>query len=124
MHAPKRYLSEEADDEARVSATLPYVLAASRFAHYVKVIMREKIGSFLTRANAESFLNAWIANYVLLDDNAPPEAKAAFPLRAANIVLSDVPGQPGTYRASIFLKPHFQLEERMASIRLTAALPA
>jgi type VI secretion system ImpC/EvpB family protein len=124
MHAPKRYLSEEADDEARVSATLPYVLAASRFAHYVKVIMREKIGSFLTRANAESFLNAWIANYVLLDDNAAPEAKAAFPLRAANIVLSDVPGQPGTYRASIFLKPHFQLEERMASIRLTAALPA
>jgi type VI secretion system protein ImpC len=102
---------------------LPYVLAASRFAHYIKVIMRKKIGTFVTRANVESFLNNWIANYVLLDDNAPQDAKAAFPLRVANVVVTDVAGEAGSYNATVFLKPHFQLEELSTSIRLVAKLP-
>lgn len=120
---PKKYFSDEANANARISAMLPYMLAASRFAHYIKVIMREKIGSFMTRGNVESFLNGWIANYVLLDDNATQEVKAAYPLRAANIVVTDVPGEPGVYRATAFLKPHFQLEELTTSIRLVANLP-
>jgi type VI secretion system protein ImpC len=122
-NSPKTYFSNDANANARLSAMLPYMLAASRFAHYIKVIMRKKIGTFMTRANVESFLNNWIANYVLLDDNAPQDAKAAFPLRAANVVVTDVAGAPGSYNATVFLKPHFQLEELSTSIRLVAKLP-
>ncbi|RDU94741.1 type VI secretion system contractile sheath large subunit [Trinickia dinghuensis] len=120
---PKKYFSDSANANAKISAMLPYMLAASRFAHYIKVIMREKIGSFMTRGNVETFLNSWISNYVLLDDNAPQEAKAAYPLREAKVVVTDVPGEPGAYRATVFLKPHFQLEELTTSIRLVANLP-
>jgi type VI secretion system ImpC/EvpB family protein len=123
-NAPKKYFSDEANANARISAMLPYMLAASRFAHYIKVIMREKIGSFLTRGNVETFLNGWIANYVLLDDNASQDVKAAYPLRAASVVVTEVPGEPGVYKATVFLKPHFQLEELSTSIRLVANLPA
>ncbi len=121
---PKKYFSDSANANARISAMLPYMLAASRFAHYIKVIMRDKIGSFQTRANIENFLNSWIANYVLLDDNASQEIKAAYPLRAASVVVTEVPGQPGVFRATAFLKPHFQLEELTTSIRLVAELPS
>jgi type VI secretion system protein ImpC len=120
---PKKYFSDSANANARISSMLPYIMAASRFAHYIKVIMRDKIGSFMTRGNVETFLNGWIANYVLLDDNAAQNAKAAFPLREASVVVTDVPGQPGCYRATVFLKPHFQLEELTTSIRLVANLP-
>ena len=120
---PKKYFSDDANSNAKISALLPYMLAASRFAHYIKVIMREKIGSFLTRANVESYLNTWIANYVLLDDNATQEVKSTYPLRSARVVVTDVPGEPGSYRATVFLKPHFQLEELTTSIRLVAQLP-
>lgn len=121
---PKKYISDLANSNAQISAMLPYVLAASRFAHYIKVIMREKVGSFMTRGNVESFLNSWIVQYVLLDDNATQEVKAGYPLRAAKIVVTDVPGKPGAYRATVFLKPHFQLEELTTSIRLVADLPS
>ena len=100
------------------------MLAASRFVHFLKVILRTKIGSFMTRGNVESYLNNWIAHYVLLDDYAPQEVKAAFPLRAASVVVTDVPGEPGRYRATVFLKPHFQLEELSTSIRLVANFPS
>ena len=99
------------------------MLATSRFALYLKVIMRKKVGSFLTRANIESYLNNWISQYVLLDDNATKAAKAAFPLRAANIVVTEVAGQVGSYQATMFIKPHYQLEELTTSIRLVASLP-
>jgi Uncharacterized protein conserved in bacteria len=102
---------------------LPYILAASRFAHYIKVIMRKKIGAFLTRSNIEGYLNTWIAQYVLLDDNASQEVKATYPLRAAQVSVTDVPGSPGAYKATVFIKPHFQLEELTTSIRLVADLP-
>jgi type VI secretion system protein ImpC len=120
---PKKYFSATANANARLSAMLPYMLAASRFAHYLKVIMRERIGSFMTRANVESFLNDWISNYVLLDDNAPQEVKASYPLRAAQVTVTDDPAKPGVYQATVFLKPHFQLEELSTSIRLVAQLP-
>jgi type VI secretion system protein ImpC len=121
---PKKYFSEDANQHAELSATLPYLLTASRFAHYIKVIMRDMVGSFMTRANVEAYLNTWISQYILLDDNASAEAKAAYPLRQAQVVVTDTPGQPGSYRATVFLKPHFQLEELTTSIRLVAELPA
>ena len=120
---PKKYFSDSANANAKISAMLPYMLAASRFAHYIKVMVRDKIGSFMTRGNVEDYLNNWISNYVLLDDNASQEAKAGYPLREARVVVTDVPGEPGAYRATVFLKPHFQLEELTTSIRLVANLP-
>lgn len=121
---PKMYLTDSATANARISSMLPYVMSASRFAHYIKVIMREKIGSFMTRQNVENYLNTWIAQYVLLDDTPPQHIKAKYPLREARIDVTDVPGKPGAYRATVFLKPHFQLEELSTSIRLVADLPS
>lgn len=121
---PKMYLTDSATANARISSMLPYIMAASRFAHYIKVIMREKIGSFMTRQNVENYLNTWIAQYVLLDDTPPQHIKAKFPLREARIEVSDIPGKVGSYRATVFLRPHFQLEELSTSIRLVAELPS
>lgn len=119
----KVYDSDSANASARLSSQLQYLLAVSRFAHYLKSIMRDKIGSFMTRKNAEDFLNKWISNYVLLDDNAGQEMKAKYPLREARIDVSEIPGKPGAYRAVSFLKPHFQLDELSVSLRLVADLP-
>jgi len=120
---PKVYDSDSANASARLSSQLQYILAVSRFAHYLKSMMRDKIGSFMTRSNAEDFLNKWISNYVLLDDNASQEMKSKFPLREARIDVSEIPGKPGAYRAVSFLKPHFQLDELAVSLRLVADLP-
>ena len=120
---PKAYNTPQATANARVSSQLPYILAASRFAHYIKAIMRDKVGSFMTRDNVEKYLNTWIANYVLLNDNASQASKASYPLREARVDVYDIPGKPGCYRATVFLRPHFQLEELTASIRLVAELP-
>ncbi len=121
---PKLYNTNEANANARISSMLPYVLAASRFAHYIKVIMRDKIGSFMTKENVAAYLNTWIADYVLLNDDASQSVKAAYPLRQARIDVFEIPGKPGSYSAVVFLKPHFQLDELTVSIRLVAELPA
>ena len=120
---PKKYNKDLANANAGISAMLPYVLAASRFAHYLQVIMRDKIGSFATREQVERFLNNWIADYVLVNDNAAQAIKAQYPLREARVDVVSVPGKVGAYRATVFLKPHFQLEELTTSIRLVAELP-
>jgi type VI secretion system protein ImpC len=120
---PKQYDTPQANANARISAQLPYVLAASRFAHYLKAMMRDKIGSFKTKDNVSAYLNRWISQYILSDDNAIQAMKARFPLREARVDVYDVPGKPGSYRATVFLRPHFQLEELTASIRLVAELP-
>jgi type VI secretion system protein ImpC len=120
---PKKYLSDDANANARLSAQLQYIMAVSRFAHFLKVMMRDKIGSFMSRDECQSFLNRWIANYVLLDDTGSQEAKARLPLREARIEVSEVKGKPGVYDAVAFLRPHFQLEELTVSMRLVARLP-
>jgi len=105
------------------SSMLPYILASSRFAHYIKVMMRDKIGSFMTRENVASYLNTWISNYVLLTDDAPQSIKAKFPLREARVDVTELPDKVGAYKAIVFLKPHFQLDELTVSLRLVAELP-
>jgi len=120
---PKLYDKDSANANARLSAQLPYILAVSRFAHYLKAMMRDKIGSFMSRSQCETFLNQWISQYVLLDDDASAEMKSKFPLREARIDVSEIPGKPGAYRAVSFLKPHFQLDELSVSLRLVADLP-
>lgn len=119
----KVYNTDLANSNATLSARLPYLLAASRFAHYIKAIMRDKVGSFITKENVSTYLNNWIASYVLLNDAASQELKSKYPLREARVDVFDVPGKPGSYKATIFIRPHFQLEELTASIRLVAALP-
>ena len=120
---PKTYDTAAATANARLSSQLQYILAVSRFAHYLKSMMRDKLGSFMTRKNAEDFLNRWITNYVLLDDDAGQDAKASHPLREARVDVSEIPGKPGAYRAVAFLKPHYQLDELTVSLRLVAELP-
>jgi type VI secretion system protein ImpC len=120
----KVYDSEAANANARLSTQLPYILAISRFAHYLKAMMRDKLGSFMSRTDCERFLNQWIVNYVTPDDTAAPSVKASHPLRDARIEVSEVPGKPGVYRAVSFLRPHFQLDELSVSLRLVAELPA
>ncbi|HET7321986.1 MAG TPA: type VI secretion system contractile sheath large subunit, partial [Longimicrobiaceae bacterium] len=124
VQKPVVYNTDEANANARISAQLPYVLAASRFAHYLKVIVRDKVGSFQTRGEIEKFLNTWIADYVLLNDSAPQSSKAEYPLREARVDVTEIGGRPGAYNATVFLRPHFQLEELTASVRLVAELPA
>lgn len=85
--------------------------------------MRDKIGSFMSRADTQRFLNQWISQYVSADDNATQSVKAQLPLREANIEVSEVAGKPGVYKAVAFLKPHFQLDELSISLRLVAELP-
>ena len=120
---PKLYNTDDANANASLSARLPYLLCSSRFAHYIKSIMRDKIGSFMTKDNVASYLNNWIAGYVLLNDSANASLKAQYPLREARVDVYDIPGKPGSYKATIYLRPHFQLEELTASIRLVAVLP-
>lgn len=121
---PKLYDQDSANANARLSTQLPYIMAVSRFAHYLKAMMRDKIGSFMSRDQAESFLNRWIINYVTPDDSASQDAKAKRPLREARVDVVEVPGKPGVYRAVAFLRPHFQLDELTVSLRLVAELPA
>jgi type VI secretion system protein ImpC len=119
----KKYDRDLANANARLSTQLQYILCISRFAHYLKAIMRDKIGSFMSRKDCENFLNRWIMNYVTPDDTASPAVKAQYPLREARIDVSEVPGKPGVYRAAAFLRPHFQLDELSISLRLVAELP-
>lgn len=120
---PKVYDKDAANANARLSSQLPYILAVSRFAHYMKAMMRDKIGSFMSRGQCEDFLNKWIMQYVTLDDNAGASTKAQYPLREAKVEVQEVPGKPGAYRAIAFLRPHFQLDELSVSLRLVAELP-
>jgi type VI secretion system protein ImpC len=118
-----QYLNADANANARLSSQLQYIFAVSRFAHFLKAMMRDKIGSFMSREQCQKFLNEWIKNYVLLDDFASQDAKSKFPLREAQIEVSEDPAKPGVYTAVAFLRPHFQLDELTVSLRLVARLP-
>jgi type VI secretion system protein ImpC len=120
----KKYDTDAANANARLSTQLQYIFAVSRFAHYLKTMVRDKIGSFMSRKDAEMFLNQWIMNYVTEDDTASPAVKAQYPLREARVDVAEIPGKPGCYRAVAFLRPHFQLDELSVSLRLVADLPA
>lgn len=121
---PKKYNKDDANANARLSTMLQYILCVSRFAHYLKAMARDKIGSFMTRSECETWLNDWINNYVLVNvESAGQEAKAKAPLAEARVEVRDVKGKPGCYEAIAHLKPHFQLDELGVSLRLVAELP-
>jgi len=123
VNKPKQFNTDAANANARLSSQLQYIMAVSRFAHYLKSMMRDKIGSFASRKDIEMFLNRWINDYVTEDDTASQTVKAQYPLREARVDVVEVPGKPGVYRAVAFLRPHFQLDELTISLRLVAELP-
>jgi type VI secretion system protein ImpC len=118
-----KYNNESANANARLSTQMQYIFAVARIAHYLKAIVRDKIGSFSSRDEISRYLNTWITNYVTPDDTASQAAKAERPLREALVEVVEVPGKPGVYKAVAFLKPHFQLDELTVSLRLVAELP-
>lgn len=123
VQKPRKYDLDAANANAVLSAQLQYMFAVCRIAHYMKAMMRDKIGSFASASNVEDYLNRWISQYVTSDDAASQETKAQFPLREASVQVSEVPGRPGVYRAVSFVRPHFQLDELSVSLRLVAELP-
>jgi type VI secretion system protein ImpC len=123
VQKPRQYMSPEASATARLTTQLPYTLAVSRFAHYLKCMARDKIGAFMSREQTEVFFNRWIANYVSIEDNPSTERRAKFPLREARVDVVETPGKPGHYKAVAYLRPHFQLDEITISLRVVIDLP-
>ena len=121
---PLSYDSAAANANARLSTQLQYVLTTSRFAQYLKCIIRDRLGSFATRADCQNWLNAWLNKYVAVEDSLSLADKARYPLREAYVDVTEVPGKPGVYRAVAFLRPHFQLDELSVSMRVVVELPA
>lgn len=119
----KKYDDADATANAAISARLPYIMATSRFAHYLKVMARDKIGSFMEASDCETWLNRWITNYVTADPKPSEETKARFPLREARVQVVEVPGAPGSYNAVAHLRPWLQMEELTASLRMVARIP-
>jgi type VI secretion system protein ImpC len=124
LQKPKKYDRPEATANAAISARLPYIMASSRFAHYLKVMARDKIGSFMEASDVERWLNRWINNYVNSNDNAGQEMKARYPLREAKVEVREIPGRPGSYNAVAYLRPWLQMEELTTSLRMVARIPA
>lgn len=125
LHKPAEYYDADASANAKLSARLPYLFACSRFAHYLKCIVRDKVGSFKDREQMETWLNDWIMNYVDGDPiNSTQETKARKPLASAEVVVEEVEDNPGYYTSKFFLKPHYQLEGLTVSLRLVSKLPS
>jgi len=121
---PKTYFKADANANAELSTKFNYMLCVSRFAHYLKVMARDKIGSFMETSECERWLNDWINNYVLATPElAGDEMKAKKPLADARIEVQPVPGKPGYFQAVAYLRPHFQLEALSTSMRLVAEIP-
>jgi len=125
LQKPFEYDDPDATANAALAARLPYLFASCRFAHYLKCIVRDKIGSFKERADMEKWLNNWIMNYVEPNPaTASEEDKARKPLAAAEVVVDEVEGNPGYYTSKFFLRPHYQLEGLTVSLRLVSRLPS
>ena len=125
LQKPFEYDDPDATSNAELSARLPYLFATCRFAHYLKCIVRDKIGSFKEREDMQAWLQKWIMNYVDGDPAHSTETtKAEKPLAAAEVVVKDVEGNPGYYSATFYLRPHYQLEGLTVSLRLVSKLPS
>ena len=125
LQKPAEYDDPDATANANLAARFPYLFSTCRFAHYLKCIVRDKIGSFKERPEMEKWLNSWISNYVLSNPStATEEDKARRPLAAAEVFVEEVEGNPGYYQSKFFLRPHYQLEGLTVSLRLVSKLPS
>ena len=125
LHKPAEYDDPDATANANLAARLPYLFACNRFAHYLKCIVRDKIGSFKEKEDMQRWLNKWIMNYVDGDPtNSSEITKAQKPLAAAEVIVEEIEGNPGYYSSKFFLRPHYQLEGLTVSLRLVSKLPS
>lgn len=125
LQKPQEYDDADATANASLAARLPYLFACNRFAHYLKCIVRDKVGSFRSRESMQDWLNEWILKYVDGDPlNSSEETKARRPLAAAQVEVEEIEGQPGYYQSKFYLKPHYQLEGLTVSLRLVSKLPS
>jgi len=125
LQKPAEYDDPDATANANLAARLPYLFASCRFAHYLKCIVRDKIGSFKERDDMQKWLQKWILQYVDGDPaNSSETTKAKKPLAAAEVVVEEVEGNPGYYTSKFFLRPHYQLEGLTVSLRLVSKLPS
>ncbi|WP_207480971.1 type VI secretion system contractile sheath large subunit [Arenibaculum pallidiluteum] len=122
VQRPRSYVSPAASTNARLSAMLSAILCVSRFAHYVKVLARDRVGSFSTAEECRAWLEDWLRGYVVGNDEASVETKARYPLRAAAVEVTEPPGRPGVFDCAIHLQPHFQFEHAVSSFRLTTRI--
>lgn len=120
LHAPGHYSSESARQNARLAAMLQYVLCASRFSHYLKVIMRDDIGQLSDASTIERKLESWLSSYTLGNDDAETTLRTRYPLRSAGISVFEIPGKPGSFSCTVRLQPHFQLDDVSTSFHLIA----
>lgn len=120
---PKQYDNPDATANAAISSRLPYIMATSRIAHFLKVMARDKIGSFMEASDAEAWLNRWINEYTNSNPDAGQDMKARYPLAEAKIQVKEIPGAPGSYNAVAWLRPWLQMEELTASLRMVASIP-
>lgn len=123
LQKPQAYDDPDATANANLAARLPYLFATCRFAHYLKVMVRDKIGGFATKDGMESWLNQWINNYVESSPTATDEIKARYPLSEAKVVVEEDKENPGYYSSKFYLKPHYQLEGLTVSLRLVSRMP-
>ncbi|MCA9064902.1 MAG: type VI secretion system contractile sheath large subunit [Planctomycetaceae bacterium] len=122
VNEPEKFgTDEQATANARLSAMLQYVLCCSRLAHYLKVKVRDRIGSHESARQIEDDLICWLNGYVTPDDQASPEMKARYPLRNARVEITEVPGRPGQYDMTMFLQPHYQLDQLSSTISFVAS---
>lgn len=125
LHKPAEYDDADASANAQLAARLPYLFATCRFAHYLKCIVRDKVGSYKSRDDMQEWLQKWINQYVDFNSETSPESvKAAQPLAAAEVVVEEIEGNPGYYSSKFFLRPHYQLEGLSVSLRLVSKLPS
>jgi type VI secretion system protein ImpC len=125
LHKPAEYEDPDATANANLAARLPYLFSCCRFAHYLKCIVRDKVGSFKERSDMQRWLSDWITQYVDGDPSHSSETtKARKPLAAAEVVVEEVEGNPGYYSSKFFLRPHYQLEGLTVSLRLVSKLPS
>ncbi len=124
LQKPQEYDDPDATANANLAARLPYLFATCRFAHFLKCIVRDKVGGFASRESLQTWLNKWIGQYVDSNPSSTDEVKARFPLSSAEVVVEEVEGNPGYYTSKFFLKPHYQLEGLTVSLRLVSKLPS
>ena len=123
IQEPEKSSDPNSNADSLISSRLPYMMITSRFAHYLKVLVRDKIGSYMNKDDIQKWLSSWVVKYTNANSDSGPKLRAKYPLREARIEVEDVPGQPGSYNAVAWMRPWLQLEELSTSLRLVAKLP-
>ena len=122
LQLPERYDDEIANANARMSAMLQYIFCCSQFAHYIKVLGRDRIGSLATAEDCQNPLHNWLMQYTTSNDGASLATKARYPLREAQVQVRELPGKPGSYSCIVHLRPHFQLDQAVSAVRIVTEL--